>query len=102
MLQWLSAPKNRWEINSEVGSLEGELFGITDAVAEKAFLSFVRYDARLEKKWLSEKLGSHVQRELDDDYITSLQQLDRTDMIRRGSSHRPTLRQSAGNSGRLS
>ena len=81
MLQWLSAPKSRWEINSEVGSLDGELFGFTDAAAENAFLSFVRYDARLEKKWLSEKLGSHFQRELDDDYITSLQQFDRTDMI---------------------
>jgi hypothetical protein len=81
LLQWLSAPRHRWEINSEIGSLEGELFGSGAAAADKAFLSFVRYDARLEKQWLSENLGARPPQELSESYIDALQQLDRPDMM---------------------
>lgn len=80
LLQWLSAPKRRWEINSEVGTLEGELLGLTDvAGGARPMLSFVRYDARLERKWLSENCTAG--RQVSDDYIAGLQQLDRPDMM---------------------
>jgi hypothetical protein len=80
LMQWLSAPRRRWDINSEIGALEGELLS-ADPGSDKPFLSFVRYDVRLEKPWLASKLKDAIQRELTDEYIGSLQQLDRPDMM---------------------
>ncbi|MFN0218257.1 MAG: patatin-like phospholipase family protein [Hyphomicrobium sp.] len=59
MLQWLSKPRNSWEINGEVGALENdELFRL--AGVEKPLLSFSRYDVRLEHDWLERELSKVV------------------------------------------
>lgn len=58
MLQWLSNPSRSWQIDSEIGNLEGELLpGSTDP---KAMLSFVRYDIELKTEWLEEHTGRWV------------------------------------------
>ncbi|MFA5899351.1 MAG: patatin-like phospholipase family protein [Hyphomicrobium sp.] len=82
LLQWLSAPDRPWEINSEIGNLADELLGPADMGGEaKPLLSFVRYDARLEEKWLREACGQEVTRRLTSDYLAALQRLDRPDML---------------------
>lgn len=52
LLQWLSGPRRPWIINSEVGSLEGELMG----GAQQRMLHFARYDIALESSWLKQHL----------------------------------------------
>ena len=82
LMQWLSAPKRPWEINSEIGTMQGELLGHDDpGGAPKPLLSFIRYDARLESEWLSATFGTDLGRAMTADYIGDLQQLDRPDMI---------------------
>lgn len=82
LLQWLSAPKRRWEINSEIGTLEGELLGLVDAAGgARPMLSFVRYDVRLEKQWLRENCAAELGQNISDDAVAALQQLDRPDMM---------------------
>ena len=82
LLQWLSAPERPWEINSEIGDLAGELMGPTDRGSEpKPLLSFIRYDARLEKDWLRSACGPEVAARLSADYIADLQRLDRPDLL---------------------
>lgn len=61
-MQWLADPKDRenpmkpWSINGEVGDLRfdtlGELIGAPDG-----FLSYARYNIRLENEWLRTKLS---------------------------------------------
>ncbi|MEJ2313173.1 MAG: hypothetical protein P8Y11_12305, partial [Gemmatimonadales bacterium] len=51
ILQWISRSPTPGEIDREVGDLEGDLLGDREA------LSYVRYDLRLERAWLAERLG---------------------------------------------
>lgn len=81
-LQWLSAPNRPWQINSEIGTLEGELLGPTDQSGEtKPLLSFVRYDAPLEQQWLQDKCAAELGLDLTDDYLAGLRRLDRPDLL---------------------
>lgn len=81
-MQWLSAPERPWDINSEIGNLEGELMGPADQNGEpKPLLSFIRYDARMEEEWLRASCGEDVAARLNDDYIAGLQRLDRPDLL---------------------
>jgi len=82
LLQWLSAPRRPWEINAEIGTMEGELLGPADMKANpKPLLAFVRYDTRLEPSWLSERVGARLKRFLDERFVEGLKQLDRPDMM---------------------
>jgi Patatin-like phospholipase len=82
LMQWLSAPKRPWEINSEIGTMEGELLGPADQKGDpKPLLAFVRYDARLEMPWLSDILGERLKHLLNDGFVEGLKQLDRPDMM---------------------
>jgi hypothetical protein len=81
LMQWLSAPKRPWEINSEIGTMEGELLGPADQKSDpKPLLSFVRYDTRLEAPWL--KLLDGLPQTLTEAFIESLRQLDRPKMMK--------------------
>ncbi|NJO21939.1 MAG: hypothetical protein HC868_02055 [Sphingomonadales bacterium] len=83
LLQWLSAPQRPWEINSEIKDLAGELLSQVDQQGGgKPLLSFVRYDVRLEEKWLAsncQELGET----LTEEFVEGLQQIDRADMMKR-------------------
>jgi hypothetical protein len=82
LLQWLSAPKRPWEINSEIGTMEGELLGPADQKGDpKPLLAFVRYDARLEIPWLTTVLGERLRHVLNEGFVEGLKQLDRPDMM---------------------
>jgi len=84
LLQWLSAPRRRWEINSEIKDMTGELLSFPDQDgASKPLISFVRYDARMEKDWLTSHCAAELDSELTADYIEGLQQLDRPDFMDR-------------------
>ena len=83
LLQWLSAPKRPWEINSEIGTMAGELLGPADRKDNpKPLLAFVRYDTRLELPWLT-TLGERLKETLDHGLVESLKHLDRPEMIAR-------------------
>ncbi len=58
ILQWISRSPTPWEIDREVGDLGGDLLGGREA------LSYVRYDVRLEREWLAERLGVERQGEV--------------------------------------
>ena len=82
LLQWLSAPKRPWEINSEIGTMEGELLGPADQKGDpKPLLAFVRYDTRLEASWLTKTFGERLRQTINDVFIEALRQLDRPDMM---------------------
>jgi hypothetical protein len=82
LLQWLSAPRRPWEINSEIGTMAGELLGPAEQKADpKALLAFVRYDTRLEVPWLTTILGERLRQTLNEGFIEGLKQLDRPDMM---------------------
>jgi hypothetical protein len=51
ILQWLSRSSTPWVIDSELGDLDGDLLG------GQEWLTYVRYDLRLENPWLAEHLG---------------------------------------------
>lgn len=51
ILQWISNSQTAWEIDREVGSLDGDLLG------DREWLSYARYDLRLEREWLAQRLG---------------------------------------------
>jgi uncharacterized protein len=55
LLQWMSASKNPWKINSEIGDLSEDYLGRRQGLA-KPLLRFRRYDAPLELAWLKEQL----------------------------------------------
>lgn len=55
LLQWLSELMQPWQINSEIGTLKGELLG------GRALLGFQRYDLLLEEAWLQANLGLSVE-----------------------------------------
>lgn len=82
LLQWLSAPRRPWEINSEIKDLAGELLGQAEQDGgAKPLLSFVRYDARLEENWLVANCGEQLGKTLSAEHIAGLQQLDRPDLM---------------------
>jgi hypothetical protein len=84
LLQWMSAPKRPWEINSEISTMAGDLLGQTDKQGDsRPLLSFVRYDARLEEKWLAQYCSKALGEKLTAELIDGLQQLDRPDMMPR-------------------
>ena len=56
LLQWMSASRNPWKINSEIGDLSENFLGQAQGLA-KPLLRFERYDAPLELAWLKEQLG---------------------------------------------
>jgi patatin-like phospholipase len=82
LLQWLSAPKRPWEINSEIGTMQGELLGPADQNADpKPLLAFVRYDTRLEVPWLTTTIGARLRQTINERFIEGLKQLDRPEMM---------------------
>ncbi len=56
MMQWLASPNKAWSINREVDDLRydtlGQLLG-----APQGMFSYARYNIRLDKAWLDQKLG---------------------------------------------
>ena len=96
LLQWLSAPRRRWQINSELKDMTGELLSFPDqSGAGNPLISFVRYDARMEKDWLTSNCAE-LNSELTPEYIEGLQQLDRPDLMDSMYKVGEILRQSAG------
>jgi len=78
LLQWLSAPSRRWEIDSEIGTMEGELLGPADQKGNpKPLLAFVRYDTRLELSWLATNFGEQLKQLLNQGAVEALKRLDR-------------------------
>jgi uncharacterized protein len=49
LLQWVSETPRPWHINSEVGTLEGELLG------DRPLLRFHRYDVKLDPQWIAQR-----------------------------------------------
>ncbi len=49
VLQWISDNRRPWLINSEVGTLEGELLG------DRRLLQFHRYDVKLDPQWIADR-----------------------------------------------
>jgi hypothetical protein len=81
-LQWLSQPRRPWFINSEIGTMEGELLSTADqGSTPKPFLTFVRYDTKLEIPWLLPRLGDAFRTTLNEGFIEGLKRLDRPDMM---------------------
>ena len=56
LLQMLAKPNRRWTINSEIDDQRDDLMLRVGSV-DHPLMSFTRYDVKLEKKWLKEKLG---------------------------------------------
>jgi uncharacterized protein len=54
LLQWLSQSARPWLINSEIGTLEGEVLG------GRELLTFQRYDMKFESNWLPEQTGQTI------------------------------------------
>jgi hypothetical protein len=71
ILQWISRSPTPWEIDREVGDLGGDLLGGWES------LSYVRYDLRLEREWLAERLGVQRQGEM----LKDLAALDNPDNV---------------------
>lgn len=83
LLQWLSDPRRRWEINSEIGHMEGELLGYgDDSGPRQPMLSFIRYDATLDAKWLDAHCPAALDAPYTADILAGLQQLDRPDLMK--------------------
>ncbi len=57
-MQWLGECPDPWPINSEIGSLAGELS------PERRWFRFMRYDVQLEKPWIEAKLGKVLSEEV--------------------------------------
>ncbi len=57
VLQWLSTTDTAWPIDSEMGDLSG------DALDNKKFLTYQRYNVYLEHEWLHEEIGIDLGRE---------------------------------------
>jgi tetratricopeptide (TPR) repeat protein len=78
LMQWCSAPNRPWEINGEIGTMEGELLSSSEEDGEpRPLLSYVRYNVSLEEKWLRKNIG----RTLAAKELTKLQTLDQPEMI---------------------
>jgi len=67
LLQWMSASRDAWRINSEIGDLSDNYLGQRQGLT-KPLLRFRRYDAPLEADWLRE----HLKREFSASELDSL------------------------------
>jgi hypothetical protein len=65
-MQWLGDCPDPWPINSEVGSLAGEL------PPERRWFRFMRYDVQLEQPWIASKLDMP----LSEAVVTSYRNMD--------------------------
>jgi len=71
VLQWFSECPTRWQVDSEIGDLAGDRF------AEQPLLTYLRYNAVFESKWLEDELGLSV----DEARVRSLVPMDNADSI---------------------
>ena len=67
ILQWLSASRTARQIDREVGDLCGDILG-----GGAPWLSYLRYDARLDRDWLRDVAGV----ELTDKQVETLRKMD--------------------------
>ncbi len=82
LMQWLSAPRRPWEINTEIGTMQGELLSsAADPSGAAALLSFLRYDALLDKAWLNSNIAPRLNKTFSEDDVEPLKALDRHDMM---------------------
>jgi hypothetical protein len=70
-MQWLGDCPDPWPINSEIGSLAGEL------APELRWFRFMRYDVQLERPWIETKLDQT----LSEDVVTSYRNMDDPSII---------------------
>lgn len=70
-MQWLGECPDPWPINSEIGSLAGEL------PPESRWFRFMRYDVQLEQPWIAAKLG----KTLPEDVVASYRNMDDPSII---------------------
>jgi hypothetical protein len=70
-MQWLGDCPDPWPINSEVGSLAGEL------PPERRWYRFMRYDVQLERPWIERKLDMA----LSEDVVNSYRNMDDPSII---------------------
>lgn len=70
-MQWLGECPDPWPINSEIGSLAGELS------PERRWFRFMRYDVQLEKSWIEAKLG----KTLSEEVVASYRNMDDPSII---------------------
>jgi hypothetical protein len=68
MLQWLSDSPTARKIDSEIGTLAGDILGGRDP-----WVSYVRYNATLEAAWLKERLP---ELKVDDETVEKLRKMD--------------------------
>ncbi len=73
ILQWLSDSPLPKKIDSELGTLENDLFG-RDPRHDEAWLSYVRYEAPIELTWLQQQLP---EAEFDAARVENLRKMDR-------------------------
>jgi hypothetical protein len=59
LLQWISETRRPWPINSEVGTLAGQILG-SDLVGRRELLTFQRYDLKFDTAWIQERTGLNV------------------------------------------
>jgi hypothetical protein len=59
MLQWMSSPRLRWKINSEIGTLAGESLN-EDFGPGGDLLSFQRYDVAFDRDWIRKETGEDL------------------------------------------
>jgi uncharacterized protein len=58
LLQWMSEPRRPWPIDTEIGTLAGDVMGPDSKGTE--LLRFQRYDMEFNAEWLAEETGFHV------------------------------------------
>jgi uncharacterized protein len=56
ILQWIAETKRPWPINSEIGTLSGEILG-SELVGRRELLTFQRYDINFDPDWIKERTG---------------------------------------------
>lgn len=71
IMQLLGTARTSWEINSEVGDLDGFL------LPKEPLFDFIRYDVRLETEWLRTNLGLNINAK----DVERVRQMDNPDMI---------------------
>jgi uncharacterized protein len=72
-MQWLGECPDPWPINSEIGSLAGEL------PPESRWFRFMRYDVQLEQPWIAANLG----KTLSEEAVASYRNMDDPSIIQR-------------------
>jgi hypothetical protein len=70
-MQWLGDCPDPWPINSEIGSLAGEL------PPDRRWFRFMRYDVQLERPWIERNLDMS----LSEDIVTSYRNMDDPSII---------------------